>query len=1280
MPDSIISVIGQNVFDEQAKVIAGFVEIMGYIDKLNEQVRAINVNISGAESLNDISKAAQTAAPIFEKLTAVVENFNKVQSATNDISEQYAPIAKENIEKQIELRTQMSRNTSVINQNKQSIANNNEIMVSFGKTAGANSAIIKTLTDSNADLTASNEKLTISQKMLSVEAMQLNPIINASIKGYKAVTESIIELEARQNILIKQYKALEAAEREGLRGNGMRNDILALDAQLKALDASIGRNQRKVGSYELFGGASVGELAAIRKEMEVLQVSEQGASEKMEVLKARAVELTIANHEVAASIKEVVAAQTGIVSKASAYNFNPTNTLNKAAMLENATSVAAVKKQMIELQAAGMGDTEAYKLLESEAVRLTKVNSVLSASIKQQAAAIQTVNEKTVVAAEKTGRWESMLQRMGIRFILNLVIFQVLIEAIQAIGEAWTRASDRMNVAQVTMGEAAQKSGGQFSEEAVNIEIMGKRLKDATTTMEEKQDIVRQLSDVLGEQGVAINSINDAEKWYKDQSNDFISALNDRAEAAGNYQVMMENAVKKARMLADPNSELGTWDYIKPGGVISNTINKTSPFNILNIKETYKNAKDEEGKKQATQSLMANYESSDIAAKRIEELKNSAAAKDKKNGFTTDKITGKKDFGDDDILKQQQRELKVLESQKESGKELKKDKKEQLALEDGIYAKQQQILDTQLKLNEAHKKFLSPYDVKGLKDIKNSSLDLEAQKEENTNKYNVRKKQINDAGSSRAPDYTKSDLKDAQEQTKEIAAEKAKRMQIEAELELMTSEKQSNTLAERLEAYRKYQNLELEAKKINLKAEQDEIQIALNKIAELEKSKKPLTPEQHRLVGTKTGLEEKSSTITATIAFDEIKTVDTNQKGITEIYQKEIDKRIAALKLLATNNKAIEDKLLDDLLIKFNKGHMSADKYDKQKKIIQDHAQATTRSQQLAQAKSDLNDPLLINNPAGNDKLKETVDTVTNETNEAARKEAEDKLRIHLAKVKAEKMAGAESAIELAKSTVETIEKIEQNGFEQKMMNLDAEQRAIQLNATQQIQSVNATVGFSIQKQQQLNAINAQSAAQENEIAQQRKEIARQAYESQKTASIAGVIMNAAQGELKAYAEEDPIIGTIFAALIAATAIEQIAAINSAPVPQFFKGTDYAPGGRAIVGEKGSELMIDPSGKLSLTPDMPTIMDVSRGTKIITADRTKNLLEQAKNASLYGATINPQTTDYSTSLNKMALSFEHGFGQVVKAVNNIKQPIIIIQDRSAHNEWFNKSTQTVIRR
>lgn len=73
----------------------------------------------------------------------------------------------------------------------------------------------------------------------------------------------------------------------------------------------------------------------------------------------------------------------------------------------------------------------------------------------------------------------------------------------------------------------------------------------------------------------------------------------------------------------------------------------------------------------------------------------------------------------------------------------------------------------------------------------------------------------------------------------------------------------------------------------------------------------------------------------------------------------------------------------------------------------------------------------------------------------------------------------------------------------------------------------------------------------------------------------------------------------------------ELALVAAKPIPKFEKGTDNAPGGLSIVGEKGPEF-IDQNGRISLSPGVPTLMNLEKGSKVKTAKETAAMFDYAK--------------------------------------------------------------------
>ena len=68
-----------------------------------------------------------------------------------------------------------------------------------------------------------------------------------------------------------------------------------------------------------------------------------------------------------------------------------------------------------------------------------------------------------------------------------------------------------------------------------------------------------------------------------------------------------------------------------------------------------------------------------------------------------------------------------------------------------------------------------------------------------------------------------------------------------------------------------------------------------------------------------------------------------------------------------------------------------------------------------------------------------------------------------------------------------------------------------------------------------------------------------------------------------------------------------------ATVPAYKRGTDGHPGGLAVVGDGGmQELIMDPDGNIQLSPDTDTLVDLPKGTSVLSGPETKDFLKALK--------------------------------------------------------------------
>lgn len=110
----------------------------------------------------------------------------------------------------------------------------------------------------------------------------------------------------------------------------------------------------------------------------------------------------------------------------------------------------------------------------------------------------------------------------------------------------------------------------------------------------------------------------------------------------------------------------------------------------------------------------------------------------------------------------------------------------------------------------------------------------------------------------------------------------------------------------------------------------------------------------------------------------------------------------------------------------------------------------------------------------------------------------------------------------------------------------------------------------------------------------------------QRAADIVDAGVTFAKAILAALAGGPPPFNLALAEITAAVAGAQLAAISSAPIPQFEKG-GVSEGGLAIVGEGGVELMRR-GNEFSLSPSGASLVNLEKGTEIIPHEETMRML------------------------------------------------------------------------
>lgn len=218
--------------------------------------------------------------------------------------------------------------------------------------------------------------------------------------------------------------------------------------------------------------------------------------------------------------------------------------------------------------------------------------------------------------------------------------------------------------------------------------------------------------------------------------------------------------------------------------------------------------------------------------------------------------------------------------------------------------------------------------------------------------------------------------------------------------------------------------------------------------------------------------------------------------------------------------------------------------------------------------------------------------------------------------------------LSIAQSFQEIGRAIGEGYYDKRMQQLNNEADMLKSNYELEIARIDATAKTEIEAINKKGeaAARYETARLDNE--RKMKEAQRQRAIFEKSVTIMQIITNTSLAVIKAWTEGDPYTKVIRSAAAGAVGAAQLAAAIAAPVPGYFVGTDNAKPGFGKVGERGRELIVEKDGSLSLSPNHETLRMFAGGEKVITADKTKEILNSINyNPYLLLANQQKQQTD-----------------------------------------------------
>lgn len=227
-----------------------------------------------------------------------------------------------------------------------------------------------------------------------------------------------------------------------------------------------------------------------------------------------------------------------------------------------------------------------------------------------------------------------------------------------------------------------------------------------------------------------------------------------------------------------------------------------------------------------------------------------------------------------------------------------------------------------------------------------------------------------------------------------------------------------------------------------------------------------------------------------------------------------------------------------------------------------------------------------------------------------------------------------------------------------------------QKNYDQELDRINNSALSEADRADKVKLLEAKRQAQKDEYDRKNRDIQQKQAKYEKDVAIMNIILNTAASIAKVL--YDPF-QVAFAAVFGAA---QLAIAVATPIPRYQHGTKSHPGGEFLWGEAGTELAIEPSGKMYLSPDKPTLGTAPVGTKII----PNYELHKYNTSSITTRNTDRIISNSSYGQTELAVLFKENTSElknVHRAIRSIPQTKISIHAKHDPNFqiWVNKNVK-----
>ncbi|MCM1555893.1 MAG: hypothetical protein NC048_10445, partial [Bacteroides sp.] len=171
--------------------------------------------------------------------------------------------------------------------------------------------------------------------------------------------------------------------------------------------------------------------------------------------------------------------------------------------------------------------------------------------------------------------------------------------------------------------------------------------------------------------------------------------------------------------------------------------------------------------------------------------------------------------------------------------------------------------------------------------------------------------------------------------------------------------------------------------------------------------------------------------------------------------------------------------------------------------------------------------------------------------------------------------------------------------IQNQITDLDNQQKRLDKNYEKRLEQVKSMGLTSRQEELETERIEREHEAETEKIEEEKAALQTKQAKWNKANSIVQAAINGALAITAAYAQNGPIVGSVFAAIVGAITAAQIAAIAAQKIPEYAEGRKGGKAELAIVGDGGrAEVIESRGGEAYVTPAAPTLTRLAAGDRV----------------------------------------------------------------------------------